>query len=225
MTPAQKDARSKQIGEQMAPVAKRMAELDPYNRNSLRMLALAYQYQNQQDSVLALLTRVEDLPFEVTVTGFQDVENGRKVSGTVTALETASAKATNDSLRMYTEWIPKLGDTLATTQKEVQTGKDPKTGKLIPPAIKQALQAQVPVLEKRRANLEQQRDRLTAQKDAMAKAGSAVPPITFEFLDKTGKVVASQTIPAASAPSNQPQPFSLTAVGQGIDGWRYKVQK
>src|ERR1043165_10015153 len=43
MTPAQKEARSKQIGEQMAPVAKRMADLDPYNRNSLRMLALAYQ--------------------------------------------------------------------------------------------------------------------------------------------------------------------------------------
>jgi hypothetical protein len=222
---AQKEARSKQIGEQMAPIARRMADLDPYNRNSLRMLALAYQYQGQQDSVLALLTRVEELPFEVAVTGFQEVENGRKITGTITVLEPASVKALNDSLRMITEWIPKLADTLANTQKAIQTGKDPKTGKVVPAAIKQALQGQVPVLEKRRTNLEAQRTRLTAQKDSLSKAGGAVPPVTFEFLDKTGKVVASQSIPGSTAPANQPQQFTLTAVGQGIDGWRYKAQK
>src|SRR6185436_4273616 len=125
----------------------RMVELDPYNRSSLRMLALAYQYQGMQDSVLDILTRAEDLPFEVNVTGFQEVENGRKISGTVTALEPANVKAVNDSVKFYTEWVPRLADTVANTQKAVTTGKDPKTGKIVPAAVKQALQAQIPVLE------------------------------------------------------------------------------
>ena len=50
---AQRDATVKKIGEQMVPIAKRMVEVDGYNRNSLRMLAVAYQYVGQQDSVLA----------------------------------------------------------------------------------------------------------------------------------------------------------------------------
>ena len=222
MSKADRDSLTKGIGEKMLPVARRMVEIDSYNRNSLRMLAMAYQFTGMQDSVLAALTRAEDLPFEVNVSSFQEVQDGHQVKGTITAFESPASKAVSDSLKMITAWLPSLGDTLATVTKQVQTGRDSK-GKVIPAAIKQALQQQVPVLEKRRANLEQQRDGLTARKDALQKTGVRVPPLTFEFLNATGQVVASQTVPEGSLTPDQTKDFELTAVGEGIAGWRYKA--
>src|SRR5205823_1142134 len=71
---SQRDARAKQVGEKMLPVARRMVEIDSYNRNSLRMLAMAYQFAGLQDSVLSALTKAEELPFEVNVTTFQETQ-------------------------------------------------------------------------------------------------------------------------------------------------------
>ncbi|MBI4500059.1 MAG: tetratricopeptide repeat protein [Gemmatimonadetes bacterium] len=219
---ADRDAMTKQIGDKMLPVALRMVEIDSYNRNSLRMLAMAYQFTGMQDSILAALTRAEELPFEVNVSSFQEAQNGHQIKGTISAFESPEAKAVADSLKMVTDWLPKLADTLATVAKEVQTGRDPK-GKVIPPAIKQALQQQLPVLEKRRASLEQQRETLSARKDALQQTGIRIPPITFEFLNQAGQVVASQTVTEASLTPNQTKDFELTAVGEGITGWRYKA--
>ena len=219
---AQRDAKTKELGEKMLPVARRMVEIDAYNRNSIRMLAMAHQFAGNQDSILAALTRAEELPFEVTVNGFQQVENGHQIKGTVTAFESPALKATNDSLKQLTAWIPALADTVANVTKQVQTGKDAK-GKVIPATIKTALRQQLGVLEKRQASLEEQKTKLTASQTSLSQTPVSVPPITFEFLNQGGQVVASQTVPAGSIAPNGTKDFELTAVGEGIAGWRYKV--
>ena len=96
---AQREASSKKVGEQMVPIAKRMVELDGYNRNSLRMLAVAFQYVGQQDSVLAYLTRAEELPFEISVTIFQATQNGHQLRGTTTGFTRPSMR------RSFPRWI------------------------------------------------------------------------------------------------------------------------
>ena len=83
----ERDVASKAVGDKMLPVTKRLAEIDGYNRNSLHMLAIAYQYVGEPDSVYALLQMVDSLPFEVNVSKFEATETGYNVEGTVTNLQ------------------------------------------------------------------------------------------------------------------------------------------
>ena len=50
----------------------------------------------------------------------------------------------------------------------------------------------------------------------------SVPTITFEFLDKAGNVVTTQSIAAQSINPGSSSQFDLTATGDGIVAWRYK---
>lgn len=204
---AQRDAQTKQIGEQMLPVTKRMVEVDGHNRNTLRMLAVAYQYMGMNDSVLAMLTAAEGLPFEINVGTFQPTQTGHQLRGTVTALEGQVLKTTRDSLA-------KDSTRLADLQKTLAAGRDPKTNRPLAPAIKQALQGQEPVLQKRVQDLRGELERLMSV---------SVPPITFEFLNQGAQVVAAQTVPGMTLAPNANQDFELSAVGEGIVSWRYKV--
>ncbi|MFQ5704405.1 MAG: tetratricopeptide repeat protein [Gemmatimonadales bacterium] len=52
---------------------------------------------------------------------------------------------------------------------------------------------------------------------------TSVPAITFEFLDKDGNVVSTQTVAAATLASKKSKRFSFTQAGAGIVAWRYKV--
>ncbi len=220
---AQREATTKQVGEKMLPIARRMVEVDSYNRNSLRMLAMAYQFAGMQDSILAALTRAEDLPYEVNVTTFQEVENGHQVRGTITAFEPPALKAARDSVKWAADSIPKLSATLADVKKAATTGKDPKTGKLYPPDVKVALQKRVPIIEKQLADLQGQQQALARRTEDLKNQSVRIAPISFEFLSQSGQVVASQTIPESAVAANGSKDFELTAVGQGITGWRYKV--
>ncbi len=220
---SQRDAMTKQVGEKMLPIARRMVEIDGYNRNSLRMLAMAYQYSGNQDSILAALTRAEELPFEVSVSSFQEVENGHQIRGTVAAFETQQLKTARASLKEATDSLPRLAATIADVKKAVATGKDAKTGKLYPADVKKALAGRIPVLEKQQADLQDKQKTLAAQVDQLKAAPVRIPPITFEFLNATGQVVASQTVPESSVAPEGTKDFDLTAVGTGIAGWRYKV--
>ena len=49
-----------------------------------------------------------------------------------------------------------------------------------------------------------------------------VPSITFEFLNKAGTVVTTQSIAAQSVEPGSSRQFDLTATGDGIVAWRYK---
>jgi tetratricopeptide (TPR) repeat protein len=63
--------------------ARRLVELDPRNRSSLRLLAAAFQLQKTDDSTLAVLERVEEIDFEVIVDRSQQVEGGYTLQGSL----------------------------------------------------------------------------------------------------------------------------------------------
>ena len=46
--------------------------------------------------------------------------------------------------------------------------------------------------------------------------------LTFEFLDATGKVVATQTLDVPAIPVGANHAFQLQAIGAGIVAWRYR---
>ncbi len=52
---------------------------------------------------------------------------------------------------------------------------------------------------------------------------TTVPPLTFEFLDESGKVVTSMTTDQQTLDPDGVVPFALTPVGEGIAAWRYTV--
>jgi hypothetical protein len=48
--------------------------------------------------------------------------------------------------------------------------------------------------------------------------------LTFEFLDGTGAVVATQDVALPALAKDATQPISVAVEGQGIKGWRYRVR-
>ena len=220
---AQRDAATKALGERMLPVTQRMALLDGQNKSTLRMLAMAHQFTGNQDSVLAALTRAEELPFELAVSAFQEVEGGYQIRGDIAGGETVALKQAEADLKALTDSIPRHAATVADIKQAVATGRDPKTKKVITADVKAILAKRVPVLEQQQAGLVEQQKALGVKINGLKAAPSRVPPVTFEFLDTAGQVVASQTIPESSVAPNGTKSFELTAVGQGIAAWRYKV--
>jgi len=54
-------------------------------------------------------------------------------------------------------------------------------------------------------------------------AETAVPTITFDFLDASGNVVSSETTGGQTLAAGSSTQFQLTTAGQGIVAWRYKA--
>lgn len=52
---------------------------------------------------------------------------------------------------------------------------------------------------------------------------TAVPTITFEFVDATGNVVSTETVGNESLAASASSRFQTTATGEGIVAWRYTV--
>lgn len=65
----------REVAAEMAEYARRLVEIDPLNSESLRMLAAAYQLQQNADSTEAVLGRVDAMDFELWVDLF-DVSPG-----------------------------------------------------------------------------------------------------------------------------------------------------
>jgi tetratricopeptide (TPR) repeat protein len=79
----------------MLPVAKRLYAVDPLSRNTLRLLAQAFQFQKQPDSTLRYLTVADSaMPIEVTVSGFQPGDQNASLSGVLTNYRTLPDSAT-----------------------------------------------------------------------------------------------------------------------------------
>jgi hypothetical protein len=79
----------------MLPVAKRLYAVDPLSRNTLRLLAQAFQFQKQPDSTLHYLTVADSaMPIEVTVSSFQPGDQNASLSGLLTNYRTLPDSAT-----------------------------------------------------------------------------------------------------------------------------------
>lgn len=50
-----------------------------------------------------------------------------------------------------------------------------------------------------------------------------VPELVFEFIDNDGSTVATQTVPAQTLEAGGIVPFRMTAQGENIVGWRYRI--
>ncbi len=197
----------KYFAAKMLPVAQRLAALDPMNRGVLRLIAAAYQFLGKDDSTGVVLKKVGDMKYEVEVQSSRTTGTGFETQGVIRAIPPQALQAMRDTLARDSTRLETVKGTLA-------TGKDPSTGRAIPAAQK-------PMLQQRRTSLEK---RLNGDRAAFQKLLTpvSVPTITFEFLDKDGKVVASETVAAQAVEPNGVKQFQLTSTGQGIVGWRYK---
>jgi tetratricopeptide (TPR) repeat protein len=61
--------------------AQRLVAVDPHNRESLRLLAAAYQLQRKQQATLEALERIEAMAFDVELDVLQETEGGFAVEG------------------------------------------------------------------------------------------------------------------------------------------------
>jgi tetratricopeptide (TPR) repeat protein len=129
-------------GDKMLPITQRLVAVDPMNRNSVRLVAQAWQLKSRSDSALHWVTLADSLlPVDVSVGSFAPQEQSVNLSG------------------------------LVTNYHESQ---------------------------------------------------SAAFTLTFEFLDATGKVVATQTHDVPALPGSGTHPFQIQAIGAGVVAWRYR---
>jgi len=183
--------------QRMLPVAQRLAQVDPLNRGVLRLVAAAHQFVGNGDSTDAVLKRVNQMTFEVDVQTARATNGGYEVQGTVAALKAPAAQA--------------IQDTITRDSTRLETLK----------------QTRVPAAQRAQAQANQTRlqngiNRLRSKLQGM-NGPVNVPAIGFQFLDKDGNVVATETVPTQSIPQSQSKQFQLTATGQGIAAWRYQA--
>jgi tetratricopeptide (TPR) repeat protein len=65
----------------MEETAHRLVAVDPMSAEAMRLLAASYQMQQKDDSTLAVLERIETLPFEVFIDVLQPLEGAFVVQG------------------------------------------------------------------------------------------------------------------------------------------------
>jgi len=81
---AEQDRLRREYGVKMSPIAVRLVEGDPRSSAALRLLAASYQLRGDEDSTLAVLERIEALPFEITVSTFTPSGSSYDVRGLIT---------------------------------------------------------------------------------------------------------------------------------------------
>jgi tetratricopeptide (TPR) repeat protein len=102
--------------DKMLPVAQRLVAVDPMNRNSVRMLAQAWQLKKQGDSALYYVTISDSLlPVDVSVGGFGPTEQGATISGVVTNYHAKPSVP----LKLVFEFLNKAGTVVTTTTADV----------------------------------------------------------------------------------------------------------
>ena len=102
--------------DKMLPVAQRLVQVDPMNRNSVRMVAQAWQLKKQGDSALYYVTISDSLlPVDVSVGGFGPNDQGATISGVVTNYH-AKASA---PFKLVFEFLDKTGTVVTSASADV----------------------------------------------------------------------------------------------------------
>ena len=139
---AQQATLRKEYGEKMGPVLAQLLAVDPQNNSVRRLLAASYQLRDLSDSTLAVLERIEAMPFDVTVSQFQRLARGYDVRGLLTNMKAAE---------------------------------------------------------------------------------TAVPALTFEFLNAQGETVETIAVDGRTLEPEGLAPFAMAPTAEGIVAWRYRV--
>lgn len=92
--------------DKMLSTAQRLVMIDPMNRNSLRLLAQAWQLKKQSDSALFYVTISDSLlPVDVSVSEFNPTEQGATIRGAVTNYHNKASAP----LKVLFEFLNKAG--------------------------------------------------------------------------------------------------------------------
>jgi tetratricopeptide (TPR) repeat protein len=192
----------------MIDAGKRVLAVDPRSAQVIRLMAAGYQLLARDDSTDIWLKRANELTWEVDVQVARETSGGYEVQGTIRPIPPTRIHALRDS-------ITRDSTRLETVRQSIQTGTDPQTGRAIPASQRTLLQQRQTTLQRRLEGLRTELRRLQAP--------VSIPPITFEFLNARGEAVATEPIAAQAIESSARKEFQLTATGEGIVAWRYKV--
>lgn len=102
--------------DKMLGTAQRLVAVDPMNRNSVRLLAQAWQLRKQGDSALYYVTISDSLlPVDVSVGGFGPTDQGATISGVVTNYHGRASTA----LTLVFEFLNKAGSVVSTANADI----------------------------------------------------------------------------------------------------------
>jgi len=102
--------------DKMLPVAQRLIQVDPMNRNSVRMVAQAWQLRKQGDSALYYVTISDSLlPVDVSVGSFGPNDQGATISGIVTNYHSKASAP----LKLVFEFLNKAGTVVTTANADI----------------------------------------------------------------------------------------------------------
>jgi hypothetical protein len=102
--------------DKMLSTAQRLVAVDPMNRNSVRLLAQAWQLKKQGDSALYYVTISDSLlPVDVSVGGFGPTDQGATISGVVTNYHNRGSAP----LKLIFEFLNKAGTAVTTATADV----------------------------------------------------------------------------------------------------------
>jgi tetratricopeptide (TPR) repeat protein len=105
----------------MEEAAQRLVAVDPLSAESMRLLAAAYQMQQKDDSTLAVLERIEALPFEVSIDVLQPLEGNFVVQGRLANMGSESVMVPD----LTFEFLDQDGNVLRT---EILAGRELTAG-------------------------------------------------------------------------------------------------
>ena len=106
--------------DSMMSVAQRLVAVDPMNRNSMRLLAQAWQMKGQRDSALRYVTLADSLlPVDVTVGSFTPADQNVSVSGIITNFHNQPSAP----MQLVFEFLNGSGEVVATQTLDVPSLK------------------------------------------------------------------------------------------------------
>jgi tetratricopeptide (TPR) repeat protein len=100
----------------MLSIAQRLVAVDPMNRNSVRLLAQAWQLNHHSDSALFYVTISDSLlPVDVSVGGFGPTDQGATISGVVTNYHPRASVP----VKIVFEFLNKTGTVVSTASADI----------------------------------------------------------------------------------------------------------
>jgi tetratricopeptide (TPR) repeat protein len=100
---AERNQLRRDFGAKMSPVAARLVDVDPRSSAALRLLAASHQLRGDEDSTLAVLERMEELQFDLTVSMFVPSGAGYDVRGLITNRRSESTSVPALTFEFVTE--------------------------------------------------------------------------------------------------------------------------
>ncbi|MFL5474317.1 MAG: hypothetical protein ACJ8A6_01355, partial [Gemmatimonadales bacterium] len=109
-------------GPKLAEAAGRLAEIEPYNEEIVRMLANGQRMAKKEAQANKTATRVLSMPVSVTVSQFAPTAQGATISGTATGREAQTAQGkpvTPAAMTLMFEFLDGKGTVVANQEVEI----------------------------------------------------------------------------------------------------------